>query len=157
MARVPPPQPANPQPVVAASNRRLADEIQVQGQNYLGDIVGLTACNANSDLTNGRAGTSASQFDQVHQFYNGQPVSVIDRVTNEDGYDYYRFVYPLELGAERLYDKIGFVYHEALWMRCDADFDAVVARNTQWPVLLRGARLVISRSPPATPSIHGQM
>ena len=133
------PQPSNPQPVVAASNQRLADEIQVQGQNYLGDIVELTACNANSDLTNVRAGPSASQFDQVHQFYNGQPVSVIDRVTNEDGYDYYRVVYPLELGAGRLYDKIGFVYHEALSMRCDADFDAVVARNTQWPVSLRGA------------------
>jgi uncharacterized protein len=41
------PQPSNPQPVVAASNQRLADEIQVQGQNYLGDVVELTACYAN--------------------------------------------------------------------------------------------------------------
>lgn len=104
------------------------------GQNYvIPHSYEMLACNPDTDKTNVRRGPSAKSYDKVSELLNGQDVTVIDRITNPDGYDYYEIVYTDEVGAGQLYDFVGYVYHEALAERCDADFNEVMARNETWP------------------------
>lgn len=128
--------------IALCSSSALADqyprtyERDATGQNFIGvEYFSMFACNAGSDKTNIRKGPSASKYPTIGKLLNGQEVSVVEKITNPDGYDYYEIVFQDALSGGRLYDEVGYVYHEALATSCSDDFRETLARNTQWPVI----------------------
>jgi Bacterial SH3 domain len=97
----------------------------------------LTVCNPKTDVTNVRSGPSAKGFPKVAEVPNGQVVDVIEKVTNTEGYEYYKIIYYTEMGNGQLIENEGFVYHEALAATCDANIQEVAESLTQWPLTVK--------------------
>jgi len=74
-----------------------------------------------------RSGPSAKGFPKVSEVINGQVVDVIGKVTNSEGYEYYKIIYYTEMGNGQLIENEGFVYHEALAATCNATAHEVTA------------------------------
>lgn len=86
-------------------------------------------CNQKSKNTNVRKGPSAKNFGTLATLKNGYYLEVLERVTNDEGYLYFRVKFQSgQLSNGKLLYSTGYVYHEAVSKSCKSDKAKATAR-----------------------------
>lgn len=99
-------------------------------------------CNANYHKTNIRKGPSAKNYSTIYSANNGHRVQVLEQLTNEEGYEYFKIKYTDSKAGKQM---IGYVYHKYISKACEgvnnSKSNAYLTREVKKEKLTRGKLL----------------
>lgn len=105
-------------------------------------------CNEGSSVTNIRKGPSARDYGIAGKLKNGRRITIVKRVTNADGYPYYKIYFTHPSTGKK---TLGYVYHEAVKKYCGSAPKQAAAKgpliNRYKPKPLRFLREVSADEP----------